>query len=49
MSADYIALSIVAFVGISIGLWGLHEAKKYRARVDAEKLHGTTGQSQVAH
>lgn len=48
MPTDIYALATVAGVLISGALWLLHEAKKYRARMDAEKRHGA-GHSQTAH
>lgn len=42
MPADFIALLIVAIVGIGLGLFALHEAKKYRARMDANKNRSDT-------
>lgn len=33
----YLALAITATIAISIALWGLHEAKKYRAYEDTQR------------
>lgn len=46
MPSDIYALATVATVLVGGALWLLHEAKKYRARMDAEKHQN---HSQVAH
>lgn len=38
----YIALAITATLSIGLALWGLHEAKKYRAYRDEQLASATT-------
>jgi hypothetical protein len=33
----YVALAITSAIAIGMGLWALHEAKKYRAYMDAQR------------
>lgn len=49
MPSDYIALSVVAAVILGGGMWLLHEARKYRARLDAEKHQETAHHQPVTH
>lgn len=34
---DYLILAFVAMIGGGLGILALHEARKYRARMDAKK------------